>query len=166
MKNSVLTFSRSLSLPLPLSLSLILLLQACVNTPDLEAEKKNILALHNQQRKAHLEKNVNLLLGDSLHWDYIEVNRGKVRRPTYSESYNRFKSYFESVDFIKWDDVSEPVISFSDDATMATSIVEKMVITKSTSEIHQIDTAYYSWLAVFKKKDGTWSLHRMGSTNR
>lgn len=147
------------------SLFLIYTLQACQSKPDFDAEKKEILAIHNDQQKAHLEKNIALLLGDSS-IDYIEVNRGLVKKPAYTENFKRFKAYFETVDFIKWEDTSPPIISISDDATMATSVVEKIVITRSKSEDHKLDTTHYAWLAVFKKINGKWQLHRMGSTNK
>ncbi len=131
---------------------------------DIEVEKKAILAIHEDQRKSHIEKDILLLLRDSS-TDYIEVNRGLIKKPTYAESYKRFKSYFDEVDFIKWDDVSPPIISFSEDATMATSVVDKLVITRRKSENNQLDTTHYAWLAVFKKINGKWQLHRMGSTN-
>ena len=133
--------------------------------PDLEAEKEALMVLHNNQRKAHMEKNVELLLGD--HYDdFVEVNRGFVRKPTREESTKRLQSYFDAVDFIKWDDVSPPVFSFSDDGTMATSIVDKIVILKLKEEDNRLDTTYFAWLAVYKKDNGKWHLHRIGSTNR
>jgi hypothetical protein len=139
--------------------------QACRQRVDLEKEKDALMMLHEQQRQAHLSKNVSLLLGDNL-TDYVEVNRGVIGRPKNSESKKRFQSYFNSVDFVSWDDVTPPVFTFSDDGTMATSVVDKVVITRSTSQPAQVDTAYYAWLAVFKKVDGKWKMHRMGSTNK
>lgn len=147
------------------SVLLLCIFQSCQTKPDLDAEKKAILALHYEQQKAHLEKNVALLLGDSTA-DYIEVNRGRVKKPAYSENFKRFTAYFESVDFITWEDIAPPVISISDDATMATAVVEKMVVTRARSGDRKLDTAHYAWLAVFKKRNGKWQLHRMGSTNR
>lgn len=123
------------------------------------------MVLHNEQRKAHMEKNAALLVGDTVA-DYIEVNRGLVRKPLREESLLRFQSYFNSVDFIKWDDAAEPIFSFSDDGTMATTVVQKMVITRSKAENAVLDTTHYAWLAVYKKVDGKWRLHRMASTNR
>lgn len=123
------------------------------------------MILHNEQRQAHMEKNVSLLFRDSL-TDYIEVNRGLIKKPTNSESRNKFQSYFDSVDFIKWDDVSSPIFSFSDDGTMATTVVDKLVITRSKSGGNRFDTSHYAWLAVYKKINGKWRMHRMGSTNR
>jgi len=144
---------------------LLIVGQSCNNHPDFEAEKKTLLILHNEQRKAHMEKNVSLLIKDSS-IDFIEVNRGLIKKPTQAESIKRFQSYFDAVDFVKWDDVSPPVFSFSDDGTMATTVVDKFVITTKKAEGGRLDTVQYAWLAVYKKINGKWQMHRMSSTNR
>lgn len=123
------------------------------------------MLLHNQQRQAHFEKNAELLLAGGSE-DFIEVNRGMVRKPTHEESVKRLQSYFDAVEFVKWDDVSPPVFSFSDDGTMATTIVDKLVILKVKDKDNRLDTTHYAWLAVYKKHNGQWQLHRIGSTNQ
>jgi hypothetical protein len=151
--------------PQILILFLLAGIYSCSSTPDLEKEKKELLIIHNDQRKAHMEKNVALLVGDG--WpDYVEVNRGLIQRPAKEESTKRFQSYFDAVDFVKWDDVSEPVFSFSDDATMATTVVNKLVITRRKTEGNRLDTAHYAWLAVYRKTGGKWRMERMASTNK
>lgn len=144
---------------------LLVFITSCQPKPNLEAEKKAIIAIHNTQQRAHLEKNVQLLWPDSL-VDYIEVNRGQVKQPSQAENLSKFKAYFNAVDFLAWEDSSPPIISFSDDASMATSVVSKRVITKSKTAPFNIDTTQFAWLAVFKKVKGQWQLHRMGSTNK
>ena len=139
--------------------------QSCHNTVNPDKEKEAIMVIHNEQRKAHMEKNPDLLLRDVLQ-DYIEVNRGVVRMPTHAESFARFESYFNSVDFLKWDDEAEPVFSFSDDGTMASTVVQKLVVTRDKTGSNRIDTAHYAWLAVYRKVDGKWGLQSMASTNK
>lgn len=139
--------------------------QSCRSHVDLDAEKNKIMLLHNEQRQAHMEKNVSLLLKDSI-TDFIEVNHGIIKKPTISENRKRFQAYFDAVDFVKWDDISPPIFSFSDDATMATTIVDKIVITRRKFEKNQLDTSYYAWMAVYKKSNGNWRLHNICSTNK
>lgn len=138
---------------------------SCSGRANIEEARAEIMRMHNNQRIAHMQKDVALLLSDSI-GDYMEVNRGGVNRPTNSESTQRFQAYFDAVDFVKWDDISEPVITFSDDATMATTVVKKLVITRDKSDSSRVDTAQYAWLAIYKKVNGKWGLHRMGSTNK
>jgi hypothetical protein len=144
---------------------ILILGQSCKNVPNLEAETKALLVLHNEQQKAHIEKNVGLFL-NGISSDFIEVNRGKTKQATKEELRQKFQAYFNAVDFVKWDDATPPVFSFSDDATMATSVVDKLVITKPKQGENRLDTMQFAWLAVYKKTNGQWALHRMGSTNR
>ena len=138
---------------------------SCTRQPDFEEEKKAIMVLHDQQRQAHFEKNVELLLAGGSE-DFMDVNRGMIRKPTREESTKRLQSYFDAVEFVKWDDVSPPIFSFSDDATMATTIVDKLVVLKVKDEDNRLDTTHFAWLAVYKKNNGKWQLHRVGSTNQ
>ncbi len=140
-------------------------LNACRVSPDLEKERKKLLTIHENQRKAHFEKDVSLLLADGTQ-DFIEVNRGSAKKPSREESIKRFQAYFDAVDFIKWDDVKPPIFFFSEDATMATAVVEKLVITKQKLSGNKLDTAYYTWLSVYKKNNGKWQMAQIASTNK
>lgn len=143
----------------------ISLVYSCKKPVDVEAEKKAILLLHNEQRRAHFEKNVSLLLGDG-DTDLIEVNHGNINRPSKEKIQQKFQAYFDAVDFIKWDDISPPVFNFSADATMATTIAEKLVITRQKNESSRLDTAQFAWLAVYKKNNGKWRMEQIASTNK
>ena len=138
---------------------------SCGNKPDLEAEKQAILLLHNEQRRAHFEKDAALLVSQASS-DYRIINRGQVGKPSPEESIQKFQSYFDAVEFVEWDDVTEPVFSFSDDGTMATTIVEKQVILRQKEAGSRVDTSRYAWLAVYRKNEGKWQMDRMASTNR
>lgn len=148
-----------------LTIFALLILQSCQNKPNFEQEKQAIMTLHNKQQKAHLEKDAFLLMGDSGP-DFIEINRGAIKKPRKEESIKKFQSYFDAVEFVKWDDIGAPVFSFSDDATMATTVVNKIVITKQKNENNRLDTAYYAWLAVYQKTNGQWQLQTIASTNK
>lgn len=144
------------------SLSVIL---ACHQPLNTEKEKAAILEIHKSQQSAHLNKDVELLLkyNDT---SYTEINKGFIRRPAYNENMLRFQSYFDAVDFIKWEDVTAPVINISDDGSMATTIVEKIVITKEKNDSQGIDTTNYAWLSVYIKRNGNWKLQQMCSTQK
>ncbi len=92
-----------------------------------ETETRKILELHHSQRTFHFEKNAaefSNLFSDN----FVSVNKGKVTSPTISENRNRFQTYFNSVEFKKWDDLEPPLIRFSDDGSMAYTIVKKEII--------------------------------------
>jgi hypothetical protein len=98
----------------------------------------------------------------------INVNRGVVRTATPEQNKERIGKYFEAVQFIKWDDVAEPVIRFSDDGTLAYAIVQKEVILTypdSTGKAFY-DTANYAWASIYRKQKGGWKVEANISTNK
>jgi hypothetical protein len=137
---------------------------SCLSTVDYNSEKKELLKLHQMQREAHLEKNAAKLVSQFSD-DFISVNRGAINKPTKEESIAKFSQYFQAVDFICWDDIHPPTFNFSVDATMATSIVDKLVIIKDRQN-NKIDTTIYCWIAVYKKHKNKWTLAQMASTDK
>ena len=141
------------------------LIASCSGRPDLESERNELLKLHHLQQEAHFQENAKLLV-DQFSGNFISINHGEVHKPTKAESIRRFTNYFEAVEFKSWEDLYPPSFTFSDDATLATSIVEKIVIIKDKRNSNQIDTTYFSWMAVYKKYNGKWFLEQMVSTNK
>ncbi|MCB0280604.1 MAG: hypothetical protein KDD94_13935 [Calditrichaeota bacterium] len=134
---------------------------------DRETATREIMQLHALQRDFHFNKNAvdfARLLGKN----HISVNRGKVTQPSQSDTEKRFAAYFNSVEFVKWDDTAEPIIRFSDDNRMAYTIVQKQVILRYQNDAKQTveETTDFSWLAVYKLHDDGWKIDAVGSTNR
>ena len=71
-------------------------------------------------------------------------------------------------EFIKWDDVAEPVIQFSDDGTLAYAIIQKLVILSypDSSGKKFIDTTNYAWASIYRKQKGEWKVECNISTNK
>ena len=101
---------------------LITFLAACQKPQpfDEASATQEILDLHHVQRAYHFEKRAEEFAG-MMSSDFISVNGGIVSRPTYEENLQQFGNYFASVEFIKWDDLSEPVIRFSEDGSLSTA---------------------------------------------
>src|SRR5688572_17226101 len=94
---------------------------------NIETEKAAIRNILIQERKAHFEKDIDLFLStfsDTL----ISLYGGEIYFNTIEENKSRFGPYFRSVEFIKWDDVVEPVIDISSDGTMAFAAVQKDIV--------------------------------------
>lgn len=113
---------------LSISIFLLLLFASCVNKQpfDLEKEKKQILKLHNAQRAHHFKKDSIAFL-NQLYQHFISINKGIISHPKKEETLARYNGYFSVVEFVKWDDVTEPIIKFLDDGSMAYTIVDKIV---------------------------------------
>ncbi len=137
------------------------------NAPfDKEQATQEVLQLHHAQRDYHVNKKAEefaRLLSD----DHISVNRGLISRPTYEENFQRFTNYFNSVEFIKWDDLVEPVIRFSDDGKLAYTIVDKEVILQYEGEGGEVlqDTTHFAWTAIYRKGEDGWKIEHVASTN-
>ena len=141
--------------------------QACSqNQFNTAKDTAEILKLHEEQRNFHFKKmapEFAALMGPN----YISVNRGIISQPSTAENTERFSNYFNSVEFEKWDDLKPPVIRFSDDHSIAYTIVDKEVILHyEGDEGEQIrDTSHFAWLAIYKKHEGVWKIDCVASTN-
>ena len=131
------------------------------------AERQKILEIHNLQREYHFnnkpEEFVSLFSGN-----FISVNGGEISTPGKEESIQRFKNYFNSVKFIKWDDITPPVIKFSDDGTMAYSVVNKEVILENINNDDNPGKSrtIFSWVTIYKKYGEKWKIDFVASTNK
>ena len=133
---------------------------------DLEKETKEILALDEKAKEFHFTKNAKAM-ADGFSDSFISINKGVVSQPTHEESYQRFDSYFKRVEFVKWDNVTPPVVRFSNDASLAYVAVDKLVVLKLKNENTSVmDTTHFAWLSVFKKVGSKWILDCIASTNR
>lgn len=158
-------------LPILLAFGLVLCL-ACnetseVETVDLEQAKMEILKLHHDQQKYHLEKD-SINFARSLSDNFISVNRGRITTPSYEDNLKRYNNYFSSVEFIKWEDTSPPVVRFSEDGKLAYTIVEKEVIVQHAGEDgKKMETqTNFAWLSIYKKYDTGWKIDAVSSTNK
>jgi len=146
---------------------LLSFLAACNSKPDLEKEKKTILSMLQTERKAHFERNVDMFISE-LADGMISVNGGEVSTDTKDLHKKRIGNYFGSVQFIKWDDTAEPIIRFSDDASLAYAIVQKNVILtyRGSSGKALNDTTHYAWASIYRKQNGEWKVECNISTNK
>ena len=148
-------------------LMLLTVMISCNSKPDLTKEEKQIRDLLKQERKAHFDRNVQLFMSEFAD-SMISVNRGKVTVATPEENKERIGKYFGSVQFIKWDDLADPVIRFSDDGTLAYAIIQKEVILTypdSTGKAFY-DTTNYAWASIYRKQKGGWKVEANISTNK
>lgn len=151
------------------SLFIVILLSSCDTQPpfDIETETQAILAAHHQTRDYHFNKD-SIAFANQLSENFISVNRGKITSPTKESNVSRYNRYFSSVEFVKWDDVSDPIIRFSDDGSLAYTIVDKIVEVSYEDENGktQNSSTHYAWTAIYKKYDGVWKTDCVTSTER
>ncbi len=152
---------------------ILLLIVAVVScqSPDntklaLQAEQ-DIIELHERQREMHFAKDYTEFV-DMFTEDFLSINRGYARVPSREENLEMFKGYFETVVFEKWDDLSPPVIRFSDDYQTAYTSVRKEVVIKYSFNTRDTlrERTEYAWLTVYRKIDGKWKVDAISSTNQ
>ena len=133
---------------------------------NLEEETEKILNLHHAQRDYHFGKD-SISFANQLSDNFISVNRGKITRPDRQSTISRYHNYFSSVEFIKWDDVSEPVVRFSEDGSLAYTIVEKVVkVSYEDENGMMVDSeTLFAWTAIYKKYLDEWKIDCVTSTN-
>jgi hypothetical protein len=153
-------------------LFLLLLIAVCCsckykNSFDKKKETQAIQALLQQERKAHFDRNVELFISEFAD-SMISVNKGEVTVASPEENKKRIGSYFGSVTFIKWDDVVEPIIRFSDDGSLAYTIVQKLVILSypDSRGTTLIDTTSYAWVSTYRKQKDGWKIECNVSTTK
>ncbi len=147
--------------------SLLILETACKPEVDREHATQQILRILQDERNAHFQKDIDYFT-TNLESHLVSVNKGIVSKPTPSENAIRWKAYFNSVKFIKWDDAAEPIIRIADDGSLAYAIVQKIVIVKTVDSLNyeRMDTTHFAWTSIYRRKHQRWKLEAITSTNK
>ena len=142
---------------------------SCTKTSSfsIEKETEHILKLHNAQRDYHFNKD-SIAFADQLSKNFISVNRGEISKPTKEATIARYNNYFSSVEFVNWDDVSKPIIKFSNDGSLAYTIVDKVVTIRYKNENDSLveEETRFAWTAIYKKYGNEWKIDHVASTNK
>jgi len=128
-------------------------------------DRASLLSLQEQEQVAHLSKDVPLIV-EMFHDTVCQIKNGTVSYHTKDEMSERFTRYFGLVEFIKWQDSHPPVITFSQDHTMAHILVRKrveLIVKDSSSRVEKTD---FAWTELWKKKHGRWKLYTVTSTDK
>ncbi len=120
-----------------------------------------ILEINRLQRRAHFERNAELLVS-IFDDDFVEISNGKMARVTKESAVSRFQPYFDNSEFIEWDDIEPPIVRVSDDGSMAYLLVKKRVRLKTKSGNEE--TSVFAWTSTFRKKNGKWLMTSIAST--
>lgn len=126
---------------------------------------KLLLQENETARKAHMLGDAKMLT-DGIADTMISLNRGQITKSSNQEIYERFKNYFKNIEYIKWEDLEEPVINISDDGTMAEILYKKIILVRSKNEKDEWEKSavLFAWSANHKKINGIWKLISNTST--
>ena len=134
--------------------------------PDILTLEQEIMEVHNLSRTYHVEKMAEEFVSQ-LSDKHISVNRGKISHLNIEEKIKQVKQYFDLVEFEKWDDIEPPIIRFSDDYSMAYTIVNKELVLNYTNDENEKvrEKTIFSWVAIYTNDDGKWKVDCVASTN-
>src|SRR5215218_7340248 len=131
------------------------------------ADSLALLRLHQRGREAHLAKRADWLVAgqaDTL----ISVSRGGVSATPRQRVQANFQPYLDASTFQAWDDIVPPRIRISPDGQMAYVIVQKRVhlTARDSTGATVPERTRYAWMTVYEKKEGSWKLAAIASTDR
>ena len=134
---------------------------------DEKGATNEIIQLHNLQREYHFNKD-SISFVHQLSEDFISVNNGIISHPNKNNTISRYNNYFSSVDFLRWDDVTKPIIKFSKDGSLAYTIVDKIVKVTYLDKMGGTDIGetHFVWTAIYRKYDDEWKIECVTSTQR
>jgi hypothetical protein len=124
---------------------------------DLEKEKAELLRLHRSDREAHFKTDVDALQQRSPE-ETISVSEGKVRRTSKTDRRKFFSDYFRGAKYYEWDDLEEPILRISKDASMAWMIVRVKVrrVQKDAAGREHEEKFIYAGIMTYEKVNGKW----------
>ena len=133
------------------------LLLSCQQRVDREKIREEILGIHQELIKAHLEKNLELLV-HNLSDTYISVKNGDILRPDKDEVRAGLTDYITNTTFTEYIDLQEPVIGLSDDGTVAWAIVQvKVKGYQKQEDAPDRETDFIcAWLTIYRRVKNDW----------
>jgi hypothetical protein len=135
---------------------------------DLSHDEAALMKIHEQAREFHFSKNAQGMVNGFAD-NFITANRGKLDTVlSRQEDSARFQHYFDAVKFKKWDDLSPPIIRFSDDHSLAYMTINKIVVLERKDTAGNLieSTTHFVWVSIFRKqKNNDWKLECVASTN-
>jgi hypothetical protein len=129
----------------------------CQSSPDFEALKSEIVALHKTEIDAHWKKDIDFFVRN-ISEDYMAVSNGEVQRPALEDIRSRFSNYLNNTTFTEYRDVAEPIIGFSKDGSLAWAILQIKVVGKRTLDDGSVRDLDFTcaWLTLYERQDNTW----------
>jgi len=126
-------------------------------SPNREKEKAELLRLHQLEREAHFKTDVDMLLEISPE-EFVTVGRGKINRQSKADARKFFTGYFRDAKYYEWDDLEEPIVRVSNDASMAWTITRTRVhrVQKNADGTEKEEKFVYAGIMTYEKRDGRW----------
>ncbi|MBN2336137.1 hypothetical protein JXL21_11305 [Candidatus Bathyarchaeota archaeon] len=127
-----------------------------LGSPDFDSLRSEILELHRRSIAAHFGKDVDCIV-QGMSDDFMSVSRGEIRYPSREEQRTVFTEYLNSTRFTEYRDLCEPVIGFSEDGSMAWSVVQvKVAGFSGEGESEKAVDFVCAWMTLYRRVGGGW----------
>ncbi len=134
----------------------VMIVAGCSQKVDIEAHRQELLDLNDKMRTAHLEGDFETISGISA-YPYVKVGRGLITYPTREEQSKRFREYLTSMKITSWDDLIEPIIVISDDASLATVTYRKLLVMVPAGQPDaEPYEGIYAWQSTYRRTSEGW----------
>lgn len=143
------------------------LLPTGLRAQSYDAHERQLLHMHSELIRAHLEGRVELWM--SLESDeYISVNRGHITSPSPDERERQRTAYLEGATFTAYRDLREPLVRVSQDGTMGWLMAEVEV--SGTAPGPAGDRVSFqdvwAWVELYEMTEGGWRMVGNASNRR
>jgi hypothetical protein len=124
---------------------------------DLAREVDRLLTIHESDRRAHFETDAKRIM-ENTGEEFISVSNGAVQKTTRAEDLRFFEQYFKDAKYYEWDDLEQPIVRVSNDASMAWMIVRTRVRRIQTTDGGEAKERkfVYAGIMVYEKQGATW----------
>ncbi len=119
-----------------------------------ERLREEILTIHRNLITAHLNNDPDHFKGATSD-DFLSVARGEIMKPSRVEVEAGLKNYIETTKFTEYRDLTEPIVGFSEDGSIAWSIVQVKVTGNKKDTSEPIDFTC-AWLTLYRRESTNW----------
>jgi hypothetical protein len=123
--------------------------------------ERELLALHQADRRAHFEHDIQELLA-GVGGELLDVRDGRINHLSRDAVRKQFAEYFQTAQFIAWDDLEPPIVRVSGDGNMGWMIITYTEKDKSGKSV--VQDAVMAWMSAYEKHNGKWTMTAVTST--
>jgi hypothetical protein len=136
---------------------LALAVLSCASGARLNSDEDQLLQLHEEGLRAHLESDIDLLLAAEED-DYIIANAGAVSRPDRESRRQGLGPYLEATRFSVYRDQIPPVVKVSKDGSLGWVIAQIEARGEQTEPDGTVAPLEFvsSWIELYEKRGGRW----------
>ncbi len=144
---------------LTLCLTLLLVSLSCATTgpANREADTRELLRLHEEALRAHLESDVELLF-EAEGEEYVIASRGEVTTPDTEERKEFLGPYLRQTRFSTYRDIVSPIVKVSADGSLGWVIAQIEARGEHTAADGAVQRLEFvsAWIELYEKRKGRW----------